>query len=338
MKQFDGDVLRSILLLLNDRPELADTLRRITEWEREHYKDEFFRLGWEWDTFDPPIKPQTLHMMHLRGILRQVYKSRSCTGYLTRDPGAALEALRIFDAGQSSESVMAIPEKVEIPRDLFNLIIGHDDVKQMILKALDISARVHWLFVGPSASAKTLFLLCIEKLPGSGYILGSRMSKAGLSDYLIDAKPRFLLVYEIDKLPAKDLAPLLSLCETGRVVETLYGRRREVTLETIVFAAANRVSGIPRELLSRFEFLEFSEYTRDQFIEVSSRLLQRDEGAIGEVAVYIAENVWDVLGVKDVSEAVRIARLAKTKKEVDDHVSVIRKYLPKRRARAPSRA
>ncbi len=57
-----------------------------------------------------------------------------------------------------------------------------------------------------------------------------------LADYLID---------ELDKLSLRDYAVLLSLCETGRVVEVLYGRRREAMLKTIVFAAANRRRDIP---------------------------------------------------------------------------------------------
>jgi len=90
------------------------------------------------------------------------------------------------------------------------------------------------------------------------------MSRAGLSDYLIEFKPRNLLIDEVDKLPSKDLAPLLSLCETGRVIETLYGRRREESLDTIVFTAANRIEVLPQEVLSRFEALHFKEYAREE--------------------------------------------------------------------------
>ena len=321
------EVLEATLNLLKEKPELAETLRQITEYEEKHYRNEFFfTLGWEWNNFNPPLSPQTLHMMHLRGILRNVYKSRSSTGYVTRHPTAVIEALEIFDSEQEPEAVTSTEE--EIPPDLFNPIVGYDDVKSTILRALDKGARVHWLFLGPPASAKTLFLLCLERLPGSGYVLGSRMSRAGLSDYLFNCRPRFLLLDEIDKLPNKDLAPLLSLMENGRVVETLYGRRREVVLNTVVFGAANRISLLSPELLSRFEVLEFPEYTYEQFIEVCVNLLQR-EGADRDLAKYIGEAVWNYL-VKDVREAVRIARLAEDDDEVDDLVEILKKYQPKR--------
>lgn len=323
----NSEVLASTLKLLQERPETAAILKRITEWEADHYKEEFFKLGFEWDTFEPPIKPQVLHMMHLRGILQQAYKSRSGTGYLTADPGAVLKALQVFN---QDHIIHHIPEDEGIPENLFSIIIGYDDIKAMMRNALELEAQVHWLLVGPPASAKTLFLLCLERLPSSGYILGSRTSRAGLSDYLIDFKPRYLLIDEVDKLPTKDLAPLLSLCETGRVIETLYGRRREETLDTIVFAAANRIEGLPRELVSRFEALHFKEYTRPQFTEVCVRLLERED-VDAELGTYIAEQVWGTLRNRDVREAMRISRLSETKAEVDDVISVLRQYQPRRR-------
>lgn len=315
------------MALLRERPEMGTVLMRITTWEAAHYEDKFFRLGWSWDTFQPPIKPQVLYMMHLRGILRQAYKSRSGTGYLTADPAAVLKALQVFN---QDRAVDYTPEAKEIPEDLFSVVIGYDDIKSTIQRALELEARVHWLLAGPPASAKTLFLLCLERLPASGYILGSRMSRAGLSDYLIEFKPRYLLIDEVDKLPSKDLAPLLSLCETGRVIETLYGRRREETLDTIVFAAANRIESLPHEIVSRFEVLHFKEYTQSQFTEVCVKLLARED-VDAQLGTYITDQVWGVLRNRDVREALRISRLSETKADVDDVVQVLRQYQPKRR-------
>jgi Holliday junction DNA helicase RuvB len=325
-----NEVLTTTLELLREKPDLGETLRRITEYEAEHYKDEHFKLGWEWKTFTPPISPQTLHMLHRRGIIRLVYDSRSTNGYLTADPEAILKALSINEAEQIQTRTPYEDSMEGIPEDLFDPIVGYDDVKKMIHGALEDGARVHWLFAGPPASAKTLFLLCLERLPGSGYIIGSRMSRAGLSEYLIDTHPRFLLIDEVDKLPNKDLAPLLSLCETGRVIETLYGRRREETLDTVVFSAANEIRGLSRELLSRFEVLSFPKYTRDQFVDVGVRLLSREGTALG-LASYISSQVWDVLRVRDVRETIRVSRLAGTKAEVDGLINILRKYQPKGR-------
>jgi hypothetical protein len=113
------------------------------------------------------------------------------------------------------------------------------------------------------------------------------------------------------------------------VIETLYGRRREEALKTIVFAAANRVEGLPRELLSRFEVLHFQEYTQLQFTEVCTRLLEREQVDV-ELGAYIAEQVWGTLRNRDVREALRISRLSGTKAEVDDNINILRRYQFKR--------
>jgi hypothetical protein len=321
-----GTVLRAI----NDSPETIDTLKQITSWEREHFSDKDFAvLGWEWKTFDPPIKPQTLHRLHMNGILRLVYSSNSSKGYITNDPAAILKALKIYDA-ERAEMVQATNEDTPpVKIDLFESIIGYDDVKEILVQALNHRASVHWSLVGPAASSKTLFLMALEQLPGASYVLGSRMSKAGLSDLLLTFKPKILLIDEVDKLPRRDVAPLLSLCETGRVIETLYGRHKGITLDTVVFTAANRIDYVAPEILSRFEVLQFTEYTRDQFLELSMRLLPR-EGVDPMLGKYIGVQVWDVLRNRDIREAVRIARLANSKEAVDRLVGVLDRYRPKR--------
>ena len=87
--------------------------------------------------------------------------------------------------------------------------------------------------------------------------------------------------------------------------------------------------GLPPELLSRFEVLQFKEYTRPQFVEVCERLLAR-EGVDTPLATYIAIQVWDSLRIRDVREAIRISRLSKTETEVSELVKILRKYKSKR--------
>ncbi|MDP2954153.1 MAG: hypothetical protein Q8O76_12670, partial [Chloroflexota bacterium] len=133
------EVLAATLNLLRERPETVEVLKRITDWEAAHYKDEFFNLGWEWDSFEPPIRPQVLHLLHLRGILRQAYKSGSGTGYLTADPAQVLKALEVFEAAPEPAGAAT----GEIPEDLFGVIVGYDDVKELVRRGLDLEARVH---------------------------------------------------------------------------------------------------------------------------------------------------------------------------------------------------
>jgi transcriptional regulator NrdR family protein len=64
---------------------------------------------------------------------------------------------------------------------------------------------------------------------------------------------------------------------------------------------------------------------REQFINVVVNVLKR-RGLEEDLARYIAKQVWDELESKDPRAAVRIARLAKTRAEVDRLVGIIKKY------------
>ena len=195
--------------------------------------------------------------------------------------------------------------------------------------ALDPARKpVHILLVGPPASAKSLFLLQLERLPGAFMTLGGTTSKAGLAEVLLEAQPAILLIDELDKMDREDFSVLLSLCETGRVSVTKYRRRQAATLAaTRVFAAANSDEKIPREVLSRFLKFRLQPYTREEFVEVVTRLLPAAEDASPELAAYIAAKLAARLDVADVRDAIRLARLAGSETEVDRLLATMRRYL-----------
>ncbi|MDP2952098.1 MAG: hypothetical protein Q8O76_02115 [Chloroflexota bacterium] len=190
--------------------------------------------------------------------------------------------------------------------------------------ALRAERPVHVLFTGVPSSAKTMFLLELARL-GAPYILGSQATKAGIAEVLFDLEPQLLLVDEIDRIGTKDIAILLSLMQPGIVSETKAGRCREVRLQTRVFAASNTTK-MPRELLSRFMVLFFKPYSREEFLEVTTHLLLRTEKVEPEIASYVAHKAWEVRGVPDPREAVRIGRLAKSRAAVDRVCEVLLKY------------
>jgi DNA replicative helicase MCM subunit Mcm2 (Cdc46/Mcm family) len=69
---------------------------------------------------------------------------------------------------------------------VFSNIEGLDDVKEMILRALESSERAHILLIGPPASAKSLFMLQIEKFMSSKvyFAEGASTTKAGLQMFI----------------------------------------------------------------------------------------------------------------------------------------------------------
>jgi Holliday junction DNA helicase RuvB len=222
---------------------------------------------------------------------------------------------------------------MKVRSDIFREIVGYEDVKALLLKAIRFypdGLPVHFLLCGSVATSKTLFLLCLSRLKGSAYVLGSRISRSGLTQLLIEKKPHFLCFDEIDKVADREcLTVLLSLMETGRIVETLHGKMRTTKLETLVFATANDVSELPEELLSRFVVLKFKPYKWKEFLSVAKNILVKREKIKPRIAKYIAATVWSKIGSRDFRDALKIARLIKgkqTRKEVNAVLKTIIKY------------
>jgi len=313
---------------LRANPEYAELLERIAEFEEPRLPELYPRgtyLGFEWH--EVQARPAALNRLVVEGILKVTLKTHSATHYTLADPEETKKALEMLEEGAVGEAESAEPGPLEVPEDLFGIIVGYDDVKELILRSLRSERPVHFLLVGPPASAKTLFLLELSKVPGAAYALGSSSTKAGLAELLLEQRPRILLVDELDKVAnMKDYAALLSLMETGIVSETKYKRRREARLGTRVFASANRTDGLPPELLSRFAVLRFREYDEAAFREVAERVLVGREGADPELARYLAERCLRELGTRDPREAVRLARLCRTKEDVDRVVGILLRY------------
>ena len=281
-------------------------------------------LGFEW--YEVQASPQMLNKLVRLGFLEVSYKSNKSTMYKVINPTSL--AIMIQQAEEMGREVEAEDEHVEIPGDLFNIIVGHDDVKEIVYRSLSTENPVHILLHGSIASAKTMFLEELSRLPRSRFVVGSSLTKAGLIEVLFEDRPRFLIIDELDKIETEDnLAALLSLMERGIVTETKYRRHRSITLKTKVFASANRIERIPPELLSRFLRLYFRDYTPDEFVNVTVDVLTRREGISTQVAYHIGQKVMRELGSKDVRDCVKIARLLKEKtvEEVDGLLELLKK-------------
>jgi Holliday junction DNA helicase RuvB len=177
-------------------------------------------------------------------------------------------------------------------------------------------------------SAKTLFLEELARLPHSRFILGSSLTRAGLLDVLFNERPRYLIIDELEKIDdVENLSALLSLMHKGYVTETKFRRHRTVRLKTWVFASANTILNLPKELLSRFLLLRFRDYTDDEFREVTVDVLREQEGVPESLGIYIAEKVLRELSSRDVRDPCKIARLLKEKtaKEVDNLIEILKR-------------
>src|SRR4029453_13583152 len=159
--------------------------------------------------------------------------------------------------------------KSALQYDIFDNIIGYEDIKKVFFLSFESQRPIHILLVGPPASAKTLFMLGCMKLERSYFTLGSHRTRAGMVDYLFEKRPRFLIVDEIEHMSIRDQTVLLSLMETGIIAETKFMKTRNTQLKTWVFATANGTNHLLTPLLSRFMVLHFKQYKFENFLDVS---------------------------------------------------------------------
>jgi len=297
---------------------LEDALALQEKGEAEQAKGNFW-LGFEW--FQVHADPQTLKKMVTSKLLDVTFSSHSSTNYKIADPAMVREAVQAI-----SEPVPQPQHKM--PTDLFDSIVGYADVKTLVRYALEAEKPVHLLLSGSPASAKTMFLLELRRLPQSYYALATTLTAAGLADILFVYEPRFILIDEVERLSAEHIGVLNSLMATGIISETKHGKTRELELDTRVFAAGIRVEKLPKDLLSRFTKLHFAPYTEQEFIEVSQRVLTTRENTSVENAEYIAKALWQLHGQNaDVRQCVQIARLGQGERQrIGEVLVALRKY------------
>jgi len=269
--------------------------------------------GFEWT--DIPAPTQVLNQLVIDGLLvtggpRGTYRSRSTTTYKLKAPELVREYLtRLAETEDGTEDG-------DIPNDLFDFILGHDELKDLLWKSLTSERPVHVLMVGPPATAKSMFLGELARLPFSRYALGGSTRKGGLEDYLLEFRPRYLIIDELDKMDMREMSVLLSLMESG-VVARLKKRMREVErMTTWVFSGANRDKNIWPELKSRFFTIHLKEYSEVEFISIARAVLIARENVTPEIAELIARTLPKY--TRDIRDAIHFGRLVKTPSDLDN--------------------
>lgn len=296
----------NIIKALSAHPEWAKVLQealvRHKEGEAEVKSGERqIWLGFEW--FQAHSNPFVLNKLVTTRLLDVNFHSNRSTYYKLHNPELIADALEH----------LAEPEvklEAEMPSDLFQSIVGHDNIKTIIRYAIESERPAHLLLQGVPASAKTLFLLELARLPNSYYCLAQTMTGAGLADVLFLRTPDFLCVDEIDRLSPENVGVLNSLMATGIISESKIGKTRSMELGTKVFAAGINVRRLPTDLLSRFIALKFQPYMEREFIAVCEHILTREECSVGTASL-IGSEVWRMYETDaDIRKAVQIARLA----------------------------
>jgi len=285
-----------------------DLLKRALAYEDAKTEAGEFSLGWRWDE----VQAYAAHINKLivAGLVEISFSSNSGKVYKLTEMGREI----ITGAWVAMHTDEPDDETITIEIDLanmFNDIVGYDNIKELLRESLQLDEPIHVLLIGPPALAKTMFIWDIEQAFGEHTmpLLGSATSHAGLWDLIAEKKPRILLVDEIEKMSLTDMAGLLSLMETGRLIRAKVGREMDIKVKTWVIACANTTRKMPPELLSRFSKHNLTRYTSVEFRQVVTNVLEGREGLSHNDAAEIATRL--LTRTQDVRDAVRVARLSK---------------------------
>ncbi len=298
---------------MNLNNQQKDALVNVLRYEETHDPSEY-SLGWSWSNVR--ISPATLNNLLLKGLIEEKFHSNSYRGLLLTELGRE-QAKLIVEVYEKPED-----KSLTVTEEMFEDVIGHDDIKELLKAALLAEKPVHVLLAGPPALAKSLFLWDVERACGEQaiWLVGSAISKAGLWDLVAEREPRILLIDELDKMSAIDTAALLSLMEGGRLVRAKKGRTLDTKVTIRVVAATNQMNKLSPELKSRFAMRKLQAYDATQYHIVVKGVLIRHENIIPELAEEIAQKLEGKS--QDVRDTVRVARLS-TQLGTDKAISLL---------------
>jgi DNA polymerase III delta prime subunit len=204
----------------------------------------------------------------------------------------------------------------------FENIHGYDDIKDIVKRALDAEDNYNLIFIGPPASAKTLFLLGIIEYEKGVYFDGSNTTNRIL-DVLEEKRPKIICIDELDKMPKQFQDKLLNFMESGQIKVDQMRKQYDFRIKGAkVFAACNEITKLSRPLQSRFRRLYLPPYTEQQFLEVSVKVLPKLK-----IASVIGKAVWNQGGdIRDVISIGKLVRKNDGPEEVKQILSTMIKY------------
>jgi DNA polymerase III delta prime subunit len=204
----------------------------------------------------------------------------------------------------------------------FKNIQGFDDIKDIVRRALEAEDNYNLLFVGPPASAKTLFLLGILECKKGVYFDCSNTTSRIL-DVLKDKRPKIICLDELDKMGRQFQEKLLGFMESGHIKVDQIRRQYDFTIKGAkVFAACNEIARLSKPLQSRFRRLYLPTYTEQQFLEVSVKVLHKLK-----IAPIIGKAVWEQRGdIRDVISIGKLVRKDDGPEEVERILATMVKY------------
>lgn len=311
---------------LKENPEYIDYLQRIINYEEENDSGETNNITLEryneendtdytvlWQFNDVGVHASRVYQLEMNGFVDRIFDSNSKTLYSLTDRDAITELVNELSSMYSDgvrKEYHSFPDKDDLD-GLFDDVVGYEDVKWLLKKAMSADRIVNVILVGPPGSGKTVFLRCIRKLDGASFISGKRTSGPGFTDKMFEEAPRYMCIDELDDMDKRHQEALSDYTEEGLITETKgNGKKREMETNTKTFATANDLADVLNQIEDRFTDLHFNAYTLEEFEEVCVNILTREYGATESHARDIAHAVWDIDGFGNVRKAEDVAALS----------------------------
>lgn len=285
----------------------VEELKKLIQFEDELIQDRKNKgiSLYAWEYYELGLTKSEIKALEQMGFAKVMYRSNKSTMYN-------------LDRNKINEYIEMSTKPIVIPDNIFDDIVGHNNVKDLIKTALNRyiadNKNYAFLLVGPPASAKTMFLDDFIKLPLSRYIVAVSTTKVGLRDILLYETPRFLAIDEIDKASPDDFAMLLTLIDKGIVQKNVAGTSIEKRINCVILMAANNIHRIPNTLISRSIVIEFQPYSKQELMEIGRHILKREE-VKNELIDFIVEKGIQA-GINDPRDFTKIAKLASNEEEV----------------------
>ena len=115
---------------MNLNQKQRDALLNIFWYEQTHDPKDY-TLGWSWS--DVRVTPATLNNLVLKGLIEEKFHSNSYRGLLLTELGRE-QANLMQEPAEAYEKPMGEP--LTLSDDIFEDIIGHDEVKELLMAAL----------------------------------------------------------------------------------------------------------------------------------------------------------------------------------------------------------
>lgn len=160
--------------------------------------------GWTGDMVG--TDPSYLPAFEVAGVIVPVRDENGCMEAIPKELATGYRLSSFGNTYRCPSSVVdqEVSRSVDPPEDLFDSLVGYNDVKEFLLVSLGATKPVHLLMVCPPALAKSLFRWEIEQAYAADtlWLLGSAASKPCQWVLITERRPQVLCWMSLKKMPA----------------------------------------------------------------------------------------------------------------------------------------